>query len=88
MQRRQTLAQYDQVSAQAAGHGGALDTKKLTGWLHETNANTMSFLLWDTDGHQYLDMVRFLEATKADEDLEVWVNPWANTQRRVASTVS
>jgi hypothetical protein len=37
-----------------------------------TNTNTMNFLLWDTDGHQYNDMVRFLEMTK-DDTIDVWV---------------
>ena len=30
-------------------------------YLTETHSNTFSFLRWDTDGHQYLDMVRFLD---------------------------
>jgi len=54
------LGQYDQVwsngnySGDAERHG-RLDTGLLLRWLNETNSNTMSFLLWDTDGHQYLD---------------------------------
>ena len=28
--------------------------------LNETNSNTMNFLLWDTDGHQYLDSKRMM----------------------------
>ena len=73
---KMSLSQYDQVSAEV---NGTLDTDKLVGWLQQTNANTMSFLLWDTNGHQYLDLVRFLEATKDHTDangaaaLQVWV---------------
>ena len=54
------LGQYDQVwsdgnySGDAERHG-RLDTGLLLRWLNETNSNTMNFLLWDTDGHQYLD---------------------------------
>jgi hypothetical protein len=49
---RLTLSQYDQVGAEA---NGTLDVALLQRWMTETNANTHSFLLWDTDGHQYLD---------------------------------
>ena len=55
-----TLAQYDQVSAEV---NGTLNVTRLQQWMTLTNANTHSFLLWDTDGHQYLDMVRFLDAS-------------------------
>ena len=54
------LGQYDQVwsdgnySGDAERHG-RLDTGLLLRWLNETNSNTMNFLLYDTDGHQYLD---------------------------------
>ena len=68
-----TLSQYDQVRAEV---NGTLDVDMLTEWLEDSHANTMSFLLWDTDGHQYLDMVRFLEATKDRQGaakIEVWV---------------
>ena len=78
-ERRQALAQYDQVTAEVgAGRKtpydprGALDAPLLLSWLKATNSNTMNFLLWDTDGHQYLDMVRFLELTKT-EGIDVWV---------------
>jgi hypothetical protein len=69
-----TLAQYDQVSAEV---NGTLNVTRLQQWMTVTNANTHSFLLWDTDGHQYLDMVRFLDAS-ADfavngQLLRVWV---------------
>ena len=47
-----TLSQYDQVGAEV---NGTLDVAMLQRWMTETNANTHSFLLWDTDGHQYLD---------------------------------
>ena len=74
-----TLAQYDQVTAETGrGHAtpydpqGSLDAALLLSWLRETNTNTMNFLLYDTDGHQYLDMVRFLELTK-DQAIDVWV---------------
>lgn len=68
-----TLAQYDQVTAEV-GSPPALDVGLLVGWLSQTNTNTMNFLLWDTDGHQYSDMVRFLEATKgAAPAINVWV---------------
>lgn len=72
---RKTLSQYDQVSAEV---NGTLDVSLLQSYLTETNSNTFSFLLWDTDGHQYLDMVRFLEASKNMKVnngalLEVWV---------------
>ena len=71
---RKTLSQYDQVGAEV---NGTLDIALLQRYLTETHSNTFSFLLWDTDGHQYLDMVRFLEATndlKVDgAPLEVWV---------------
>ena len=50
--RHLTLSQYDQVGAEV---NGTLDVSKLQRWMTETNANTHSFLLWDTDGHQYLD---------------------------------
>lgn len=51
---------------------GTLDVTRLAGWMAETNANTVSFLLWDVDGHQYLDMVRFLDwQTKNGNKLEV-----------------
>ncbi len=49
---RLTLSQYDQVGAEV---NGTLDVAMLQRWMTETNANTHSFLLWDTDGHQYLD---------------------------------
>ena len=49
---RLTLSQYDQVGAEV---NGTLDVALLQRWMTETNANTHSFLLWDTDGHQYLD---------------------------------
>eukprot|EP01052_Picozoa_sp_SAG31_P023591 SAG31_NODE_1955_length_6823_cov_2.519780_2_plen_295_part_00 len=53
---------------------GRLDAPALLGRLRATNSNTMNFLLWDTDGHQYLDMVRFLELTKGEErPIDVWV---------------
>lgn len=55
--QRPTLAQYDQVTAEV-GSPPALDVGLLVGWLKQTNTNTMNFLLWDTDGHQYKDMVR------------------------------
>ena len=58
-----TLSQYDQVAAEV---NGTLDVVKLQQWMTETNANTMSFLLWDTDGHQYLDMVRRLNVLVQD----------------------
>jgi predicted carbohydrate-binding protein with CBM5 and CBM33 domain len=49
-QRRQlTLSQYDQVGAEV---NGTLNTSMLRAMISETNANTFSFLLWDTDGHQ------------------------------------
>jgi predicted carbohydrate-binding protein with CBM5 and CBM33 domain len=49
-QRRQwTLSQYDQVGAEV---NGTLNTSILRAMISETNANTFSFLLWDTDGHQ------------------------------------
>ena len=71
---RKTLSQYDQVGAEV---NGTLDIALLQRYLTETHSNTFSFLLWDTDGHQYLDMVRFLEATKDlkvdGAPLEVWV---------------
>ena len=72
------LGQYDQVTAEVApGRApydprGSLDAPLLLSWLKQTNTNTMNFLLWDTDGHQYLDMVRFLELTK-DDAIDVWV---------------
>jgi len=66
---RKTLSQYDQVGAEV---NGTLDIALLQSYLTETNSNTFSFLLWDTDGHQYLDMVRFLELTKT-EGIDVWV---------------
>ena len=47
-----TISQYDQVGAEV---NGTLDVAMLQRWITETNANTHSFLLWDTDGHQYLD---------------------------------
>ena len=84
---RKTLSQYDQVGAEV---NGTLDIALLQSYLTETNSNTFSFLLWDTDGHQYLDMVRFLDATKDMKvkggTLEVWVTlippsetiPWEN----------
>ena len=59
------LGQYDQVwsdgnySGDAERHG-RLDTGLLLRWLNETNSNTMNFLLWDTDGHQYLDSKRMM----------------------------
>jgi hypothetical protein len=67
--KQKTLAQYDQVGAQMKN--GTLNISLLTQWLKETQANTMSFLLWDDDGHQYLDLVRFLDATKGS--VQVWV---------------
>lgn len=75
--RRKTLAQYDQVNAER-GVPPTLDVELLLGQLVETNANTMNFLLWDTDGHQYLDMVRFLARTKdvhvsGGGPMDVWV---------------
>ena len=60
LQQPKVLGQYDQVwsdgnySGDAERHG-RLDTGLLLRWLNETNSNAMSFLLWDTDGHQYLD---------------------------------
>lgn len=76
---RKTLGQYDQVTAETGPEHatpydpqGSLDTALLLSWLRETNTNTMNFLLYDTDGHQYLDMVRFLELTK-DQAIAVWV---------------
>ena len=59
------LGQYDQVwsdgnySGDAERHG-RLDTGLLLRWLNETNSNTMNFLLYDTDGHQYLDSKRMM----------------------------
>jgi hypothetical protein len=71
---RKTLSQYDQVGAEV---NGTLDIALLQSYLSESNSNTFSFLLWDTDGHQYLDMVRFLAASKdmkvGGAPLEVWV---------------
>ena len=55
---RKTLSQYDQVGAEV---NGTLDIALLQRYLTETHSNTFSFLRWDTDGHQYLDMVRFLD---------------------------
>ena len=70
-----TLSQYDQVGAEV---NGTLDVALLQQWLTETNANTMSFLLWDTDGHQYLDMVRFLQSSAdfkvGGHPIKVWVS--------------
>jgi hypothetical protein len=67
------LSQYDQLGAEV---NGTLDVPKLAGWMTETNANTLSFLLQDFDGHQYLDMVRFMEwQTKQapKSALKIWV---------------
>ena len=63
---------------------GTLDVTRLAGWMAETNANTVSFLLWDVDGHQYLDMVRFLDwQTKNGNKLEVGArHPLATTAVR------
>ena len=69
------LSQYDQVGAEDPVNG-TLDVKKLARWMAQTNANTVSFLLWDTDGHQYLDMVRFMEwqARQTPKNaLKIWV---------------
>eukprot|EP01050_Picozoa_sp_SAG11_P000968 SAG11_NODE_38_length_21705_cov_24.667453_6_plen_286_part_00 len=86
-QSHKTLSQYDQVGAEV---NGTLDIALLQQYLRETSSNTFSFLLWDTDGHQYVDMVRFLDATKGMQvnggPLEVWVtlippsetNHWQN----------
>ena len=69
-----TLAHYDQSAAEV---DGALDVGLLTRWLRETHSNTINFLIYDTDGHQYLDMVRFLSqtanATVDGQPLRVWV---------------
>lgn len=64
---RRTLSQYDQIDAEQ-GTPPTLNVDLLVKWINSTNTNTFNFLLWDTDGHQYLDMVRFLEQTK---DMEV-----------------
>lgn len=56
-----TLSQYDQIRAEV---NGSLSISLLHQWMVDTNANTFSFLLWDTDGHQYRDMVRFLNASQ------------------------
>jgi hypothetical protein len=69
--QQKTLAQYQQQSADFGN--GALDVSRLLGWLRRTHSNTMSFLLWDTNGQNYLDMVRFLEQTKND--------PWQSRSR-------
>jgi len=74
--QRKTLSQYDQVAAEV---NGSLDLHKLQSWIKVTNANTFSFLLWDTDGHGYLDLVRFLADPDAQRTivdgapLAVWV---------------
>ena len=54
-----------------------LDVDLLKDWLTETHANTYSYLLWDTTGDDYLNLVRFLEATRDfcvdGRALRVWV---------------
>jgi hypothetical protein len=77
------LSQYDQIEAEV---NGILNVTLLQQRLTTTHANTFSFLLWDTDGHQYLDLVRFLHDS-ADfkvngKLLEVWITliPPSETQ--------
>lgn len=69
-----TLSQYDQVGAEV---NGSLSIPLLQARIAATHANTFSFLLWDIDGHQYLDMVQFLEQSKGftvdGRPLSVWV---------------
>lgn len=75
---RKSLAQYDQVFAEI-GTPPTLSIPILLNAINQTNTNTMNFLLWDIDGHQYLDLVRFLDATKDmrvgvdNGPLEVWI---------------
>jgi hypothetical protein len=70
-----TKAQY--AGEPHADAGLPVDSELLEEWLTQTHANTYSFLLWDTTGDDYLDLVRFLDATKAfcvdGRQLRVWV---------------
>lgn len=53
------------------------DLATLESWLVETHANTYSFLLWDTTGQDYLDLVALLVRTQDfcvdDRQLRIWV---------------
>ena len=60
---RKSLAQYDQIGFEQ-GTPARLNVSALVTGLNETSANTMNFLLWDTDGHQYLDLVLFRAVTQ------------------------
>jgi hypothetical protein len=70
-----TRAQYAMEPLIAGGT--EVDSEQLKEWLTETHTRTYSFLLWDTTGDDYLNLVRFLEATRdfcVDGDaLKVWV---------------
>ena len=43
--------------------------------LADTNSNTYNVLLWDTDGSDYLDLVRLLNATSETDDTNATTTP-------------
>ena len=55
------LTQYDQQGLHP--RGSPLNVSAIVALLQETNANSFSYLLWSTDGQEYLDFVRMLSLT-------------------------
>lgn len=70
-----TLAQY--AGEPHPEEGGPADIDTLIEWLLTTHANAYSYLLWDITGQDYLDFVRFLDATRElcvdGRQMRVWV---------------
>jgi hypothetical protein len=79
------------TEAQYAGEphpdaNGPADLDTLIAWLNDTHAGTYDYLLWDATGQDYLDFVRFLDATKNTcvdgRQLRVWVTLIPPTEHR------
>ena len=86
--RRSALADsHAQYAAEPrASDADPADIAELESWLTITHANAYSFLLYDTTGQDYLDFVRFLDATRDfcidGRQLRVWVTLIPPTEHR------
>ena len=68
---RMTLSQYASPPRNAAT--GRMDIPRLLAMLNDTHANTYNVELYDTDGGNYLDLVRLLDAVNGTvPTLRVW----------------